>query len=90
MTNVEKHRVVIEELNKIYAIKNKNYGDSFAESIRKYGQIASLTRISDKFQRMEQLILSKDIDCDDESLEDTLMDMANYCIMTVMEMRDGK
>lgn len=90
LNNIKKYETISNELKSIYAIKNKNYGDSFGNSIRKYGYIAALTRLSDKFQRLEQLVLDKDLNHDDEPLEDTLMDMANYCIMTVMELRDSE
>ena len=67
-----------------HAKKNLAYGDSFGTSIKKYGYIAGLTRISDKFNRLETLITSA-VDCGDEKLTDTLLDMAAYCIMLTME-----
>ena len=83
--NVVKHDDYCVILNNTYALKNQKYGDSFWESISKYGLIAALTRISDKFNRLEQLIINKEDGSDtDESLKDTLLDMANYCIMTAM------
>ena len=70
-----KHMELCKYLNNLYATKNK-----------KYGIIAALTRLSDKWQRFETLILTKDPGTPDESIRDTLLDMANYCIMTVMEL----
>ena len=81
-----KHMELCKYLNNIYAIKNKKYGDSFSITVQKYGIIAALTRLSDKWQRFETLILTKDPGTPDESIRDTLLDMANYCIMTVMEL----
>lgn len=87
-TLVEEHKELCDELNKTHKLKNEKYGDSFGSSVREFGYIAALTRISDKYNRMKQLILSKEDGSDtDERLEDTLLDMANYCIMTVMELR---
>ena len=43
----------------------------------------------DKLTRLESLI-DKDIEVVDESIEDTLLDMANYAIMTALEMRIEK
>lgn len=71
----------IDTIRTIYYIKNQKYGDSFDRTIDQYGPIAGLTRISDKFHRMENLILTSDEGTDDESLHDTLLDMANYCLM---------
>ena len=81
-----KHMELCKYLNNLYATKNKKYGDSFSVTVQKYGIIAALTRLSDKWQRFETLILTKDPGTPDESIRDTLLDMANYCIMTVMEL----
>ena len=64
-----------------FKIKNKLYGNSFEQSLDKYGLIAGLTRISDKFNRLENLILTNSQGTPDERLADTLIDMANYCNM---------
>ena len=76
---------ICQELSDLYKRKNHDYGDSFSKSIKKYGPIAGLTRISDKFSRLESLILNKDREVLDESVQDTLKDMASYCIMLSME-----
>lgn len=81
-----KHMEICKFLNTLYITKNQKYGDSFSITVQKYGIIAALTRLSDKWQRFETLILSKDPGTSDESVRDTLLDMANYCIMTVMEL----
>ena len=84
--NVQKHMELCEKLNKVYKQKNEKYGDSFGISVQKYGLIAALTRISDKFNRFEQLVLDGSNGTNDESLMDTCLDAANYFIMTVMEL----
>lgn len=55
-----------------------------------FGIISALTRMSDKWNRIKSLAQGAKNDVSDESLEDTLMDLANYCIMTVMELRRAK
>ena len=54
------------------------------KSIKKYGPIAGLVRISDKFNRLENLLMGNDAKVKDERVEDTLLDLANYCIMLKM------
>lgn len=71
------------EMNELYRKKNADYGNSFDISLNKYGMIAALTRMSDKFNRLETLILNKNQQVSDEKIEDTLMDLASYCIMTL-------
>ena len=80
---------LLNEMSKTFDIKNQKYGNSFETSLDKYGIIAALTRISDKFNRAENLILTNDAGTDDESLTDTLLDMANYCVMTAVYIKNG-
>lgn len=72
----------------LYTRKNSDYGDSFGISVQKYGLISALTRISDKFNRLESLILNKNRLVEDEKLTDTLLDLASYCIMTCIELQE--
>ena len=52
MTKTERFKQITTEMSDLYARKNHDYGDSFGTSIQKYGPIAGLTRISDKFNRL--------------------------------------
>lgn len=88
MSRIDQMKRLYDELFEVYCKKNADYGDSFGWSIRKYGLIASIVRIGDKFSRFENIVLSKEQKVDDESLRDTLMDMANYLVMTVAEMEE--
>lgn len=88
MNNIEQHKKICAELSETYEKKNHDYGNSFSETYEKLGIISAVTRIADKNNRLVNLC-SKEAKVD-ESIEDTLLDMANYCIMTVMEMRQEK
>ena len=87
MSKLDLYTEILGDMRQTYVAKNKDYGDSFGISIEKYGLISALTRISDKFNRIESLILKDDRQVLDEKLEDTLLDLANYCIMTVIELK---
>ena len=90
MTNyVKEFQEITKQMSEIYERKNTDYGNSFAVSVQKYGLIAALTRISDKFNRMENLILTRNQQVNDESLSDTLLDLATYCIMTTIELNNS-
>ena len=82
----DKFRFLCDTISDLYARKNADYGDSFGISIKKYGPIAGLTRISDKFNRLENLIVHGEQNVTDESVTDTLMDLASYSLMLVMEL----
>lgn len=83
----EKHNEICKELNKIYKNKNHDYGDSFGETYKKLGIISAITRITDKVNRLQSLAI-KEQKVKDESINDTLKDLANYAIMTLIEMED--
>ena len=74
---------ITNSLTKIYQAKNQDYGNSFEMSLYKFGLIASIIRLSDKMNRIECLSQTK-AKVKDESIEDTLLDLANYAIMTVI------
>lgn len=79
-----KHFTLVNELHSTWKQKNEAYGDSFSKSVEKYGLSSALTRMSDKWNRIENLIMKSDTNVGDEPLRDSLMDLANYCLMTVM------
>lgn len=87
MDNVKRFKEIATELGDLYEKKNKAYGNSFSDTFQKLGLISAVTRISDKYNRLCNLATNPDIDNLGESLEDTLRDMASYCIMTVMELK---
>ena len=85
MNKYEKHKQICNKLNEIYKAKNHDYGDSFGETFEKLGIISSVTRISDKVNRLQNLC-TNDRKVGDETIIDTLYDLANYSIMTIIEL----
>jgi isopropylmalate/homocitrate/citramalate synthase len=85
MDKVFQHSEICKELNNIYAKKNHDYNDSFSKTFEEYGMVMSAIRLEDKLTRFKNLI-KNEAKVDDESLEDTLKDLANYAIMTLIEL----
>ena len=71
-------------LNTTYKAKNADYGDSFAKVRAKFPN-AILIRLNDKLERLERLYAGAVQQVKDESIDDTLLDLANYCIMELVE-----
>jgi len=92
MNKIQRHLEIVTALNQLYTSKNSDYGDSFGETYHKLGIISALTRISDKYNRLISLATKpeKERKVKDESIQDTLLDLSNYCIMTVIEMEAEK
>lgn len=80
------HWTICLELNETYKAKNADYGDSFALVRGKYPN-AILIRLNDKLNRLETLMNGGKQHVD-ESIDDTLLDLANYCIMELVERRN--
>ena len=91
MDKVTKHRKICAELSAIYEKKNHDYGDSFHQSYLEEGLAMPRIRLGDKFNRFKNLTKGKTcIEVNDESIRDTLLDLANYAIMTVMELEEAE
>jgi len=87
MNKVERHMDICKALNKIYEQKNHDYGDSFHDTFVEEGMAMARIRLSDKLNRFKKLSrVGGEQKVNDESIRDTLLDLANYAIMTVMEM----
>ena len=69
-------------MNQLYERKNRDYGNSFDKTLNEFGVVAGLIRMNDKMNRIKS-IYNKDTNVKDESLEDTLIDLANYAVMTL-------
>ena len=85
-TKVERHYEIVKGLNNLYARKNADYGDSVHDTYMKYGLTSFLVRLEDKLNRARTLS-KQDALVTDEKLEDTLLDMANYAILAVLELK---
>lgn len=86
MTKQQRHEQICKYLTDMYTKKNIDYGDSFHTSYEEEGLAMARIRLGDKFLRFKNLSKAQDIQVKDESIRDTLIDLANYAIMTVMEL----
>lgn len=87
---LKNYEETLNELARTFFLKNERYGNSFTDTMEDYGLVSSIVRITDKFNRMTTLFQNTELGCDDEPLKDTMLDMANYLIMTVAYMREDK
>lgn len=80
-----KDEVLFKEITELmlhtYIKKNRDYGGAFERGMERDGIISALTRMYDKLDRLHSL-KDKDPEVVEETVEDTLMDLANYAIMT--------
>lgn len=92
MDDIERYVSIVEKMQKTFISKNHDYGNSFATTWQEFGDkgpITGVAQISHKYHRLLNLALGTKPQVD-ESIDDTLMDMANYCILTLMELQKDR
>lgn len=90
MTNIEHHAAICKEMTALYEKKNRDYGDSFHKSFQEYGLTMVCIRLEDKLNRMKAItkaiVRGEQQMVEDETIVDTLNDLANYAVMGRMEL----
>ena len=82
-------KAITDNMLETFIKKNHDYGNSFDKQMDEFGMTAAIIRLSDKLNRLK--VLSKDDALvKDESIQDTLLDLANYSILTAMWLYDQK
>ena len=89
MNKIEKHKELLDYLHKLYIEKNHDYGDSVHDTYVKYGITSFLVRMEDKLNRARTLTRNAAL-VNNEKIEDTLLDLANYAILAVLELQEEK
>lgn len=88
MDKIALHDQICAQLNTLYARKNNDYGDSFGKSYAEYGMTMPCIRLEDKLNRLKSLTVRNVMqNVQNESVADTLMDLANYAVMTLVELK---
>jgi hypothetical protein len=90
MTREQEFRQIAEEMASLYERKHADYGSNFEDLFARFGMLSSVIRFYDKIQRIENMTKTGKQNVSDESIEDTLKDLANYSIMTMIEIRRNK
>ena len=90
MTQEEKNKEfnsIIQNMYNLYIKKNENYGNSFGKLYEDLGPISGLVPLHNKLNRLTSLIKGNKNNF--ESIEDTLIDLANYAIMNLIELKNS-
>lgn len=84
---IKTHGEICDKIKEIYKNKNSDYGNAFAILRTKYPE-SIVIRLYDKLLRLETLMKKDYIAQVNESIEDTLFDIANYAIMELTERKE--
>ena len=77
------------ELSSLLKEKNRKYGNSFYKTVDEFGNACIVIRLFDKINRIKTLLLGGEEDnMVGESVEDTLVDLAGYAILSKIYLND--
>ena len=83
---LEFFKTCTDRMCKTFAAKRNDYGASTADTYKRYGAVSLLVRMRDKLNRLDSLLVNNsNVHVLDESVEDTLFDLANYAIIAILE-----
>jgi hypothetical protein len=83
---------ILERMAAIHQAKNSDYGDSYNLAPALLGipvHIGLLVRMTDKLARACRLAQGQAAQVGDEALTDTLLDLANYAVLTILSLNDS-
>lgn len=88
---VAKFEQITTDMFELYKRKNADYGNSVAKTFDEWGLVSFLVRMEDKLNRITTLTKKQgEARIADEKIEDTLLDLANYSIMALIELDRAK
>lgn len=80
------YQYILNNLEETYKNKNNDYGNSVADTYEKFGDLSFLVRITDKYNRLLTLCNpNNEQKVKDEKIDDTILDLANYCLLWLVE-----
>ncbi len=84
---VRRFKELTTKMYETFKKKRNDYGPSTRDTWEKYGPISMLVRMDDKMNRFKNLAIddTKRL-VEDESVKDTLLDLANYALITILEL----
>lgn len=89
MNKIELHKQICGNMHNTYKAKNADYGDSFAKVMQEYPE-AICIHLMEKLERLKTLYKGNEQQVKDESIDDTLLDIANYAVMELLERKNER
>lgn len=80
---------ILASMDDYFKRKNHDYGNSFERTADEFGLVAPLIRIHDKVNRLTTLVKNQNSAKTNEKIEDTLLDLANYSVLTLAYLRSN-
>lgn len=68
--------------------KNADYGDSTSQTYKEFGLASYAIRLNDKLNRIKSFCKKGELEVKDESCVDMLLDITNYCLLAVIDIKN--
>lgn len=87
--DAERFKEITDKMCDIYKQKNSDYGNSFSKLFKECGMTYAYGHMAEKLERVKSL-MKDEAKVKGESMKDSLYDLANYAILTIMEIEKNE
>ena len=84
-TDADRFKEITDKMFEPFKAKNHDYGSSFSNLFNECGMTYAYGHMAEKLERVKSL-MKDDAKVKGESMKDSLYDLANYAILTIMEL----
>lgn len=86
--DVDRFKEITDKMFETFKAKNHDYGSSFSNLFKECGMAYAYGHMAEKLERVKSL-MKDEANVKGEGMKDSLLDLANYAILTVMEIEKG-
>lgn len=86
--DADRFKEITDKMFETFKAKNHDYGSSFSNLFKECGMTYAYGHMAEKLERVKSL-MKDEAKVKGEGMKDSLLDLANYAILTVMEIEKG-
>ena len=83
--DADRFKETTDKMFETFKAKNHDYGSSFSNLFKECGMTYAYGHMTEKLERVKSL-MKDDAKVNGEGMKDSLLDLANYAILTIMEL----
>lgn len=87
--DAERFKEITDKMFETFKAKNHDYGSSFSNLFKECGMTYAYGHMAEKLERVKSL-MKDEAKVNGESMKDSLYDLANYAILTIMEIEKNE
>lgn len=88
-TDADRFKEITDKMFETFKAKNHDYGSSFSNLFKECGMTYAYGHMAEKLERVKSL-MSDEEKVKGESMKDSLYDLANYAILTIMDIEKNE